>query len=140
MKEKDQEKLAEFIASADFSSDLFKDIATELVSKHKHESLRQHTIRAIIEIWTRKYPMEVRAFKKEMQKFRETRSNKFAATDKAHDQRHIFKFPSTLWNRLTSHVSKPEFLSMDKEPTKDQQNEWSWVIAEFPMFVVPEKI
>lgn len=140
MKAEDQVKLAEFVAGADFSSDVFRDIFSELIAKHGDESLRQHTIRAIIEIWMRKYPSEVEAFTKQIDAFKQARKDQFASAGATSDQRIVFKFPETLWNRLTIMVKEPAILQQSNPMTDAEKDEWAWFIKEFPLFVVPEKI
>jgi len=140
MQEEDQKKLAEFVATTDFSDEAFRDIFADLIAKHGDESLRQHTIRAIVEIWLHRYPAEVAQFEKQMQQKRETRKDEFASTGMASQQRIIFNVPETLWNRLTSIVKEPAFLSQSNPMTDTEKDEWAWFIKEFPMFVVPKKI
>jgi len=140
MKEADQIKLAEYVAKADFSADIYRDIFGDLVAKHSDESMRQHTIRAIIEIWMRRYPKEVRAFEEQMRKTKETRNDKFASAGINSDQRTVFKIPESLWNRLSSMLPDPAFLAQSNPMTEEEKDEWAWFIREFPLFVIPEKI
>lgn len=123
----------------EFTSDIYADIYRDLITNYKHETKRQHTIRAVIQLWMKKYRMEASIFEKQMKKFRETRSNEFAA-DKQQDQRHMFKIPETLWTRIVQLVKDPEFLSESNPMTKEEEEEYAWFIREFPMFVVPETI
>jgi metal-responsive CopG/Arc/MetJ family transcriptional regulator len=140
MKEEDQVKLAEFVAGADFTSEMFRDIFSDLIEKHVNESLRQHTIRALIEIWIKRYPAEADTFQKQIQQFRAQKKDVFASAGVASDQRIVFKFPETLWNRLNSIVQEPPFLQQSNPMTDTEKEEWAWMIKEFPQFVVPERI
>lgn len=143
--EDENKKLNNFVAKKTFSEDkvdneIFRDIFYDLTTKYKDETPRQHLIRAIITIYEKKYPKEMAAFDKEMQRVRETRDNEYAA-DKKQDQRLLFKFPTSLWNRLTLLVKDPEFLNETKpNMTKEEKEEWSWFMQNFPEFIVPKEI
>lgn len=126
----------EFIKKTQFSDDTVASIFRELVANHSDETQRQHTVRAAIMMWIKKYPNELEMFERQMRKTRETRENEYAA-DKTQDQRHLFKFPESLWNRITMVVKDPEFLSQSNPIVKEEEEEMAWFIREFPQFVVP---
>lgn len=131
--------LSEKATESNFSDSVFREIYMDLISKHKHESERQHLIRAVIEIYQKKYPSEMRAFGHIMDQKRETLANDYAA-DKEQRQRLVFKFPESLMNRFSLLVDKPPLLSASNPMTKEELTEWSWFIKNFPQFVVPKKI
>jgi metal-responsive CopG/Arc/MetJ family transcriptional regulator len=134
-----KKSLKEFAQESKFSNDIFREVFLELISKYKHESERQHLIRAIIAIYEKKYRREMQEFAKIMDKKRELIANDFAA-DKEQRQRLVFKFPETLMNRFNLLVKDPAFLSQSNPMTKEEMDEWSWVIKNFPQFVVAKKI
>lgn len=134
-----KKSLKEFAQESEFSTELFREIFLELISKHKNESERQHLIRAIIEIFERKYKREMEEFTKIMDKKRELIANDYAA-DTEQRQRLVFKFPESLMNRFNMLVQDPPFLSQSNPMTKEEMDEWSWVIKNFPEFVVAKKI
>ena len=136
---KKQQNLEDFVKESKFSDPLFRDIFLELVTKYKAESPRQHLIRALLTIYKETYPAEMKVFNGEMKKVKETRVNEFAA-DKEQDQRLLFKFPESLWARLSMVVDEPPFLSQSNPPTKDELEEMQWLFREFPEFAVAEKI
>lgn len=131
--------LSESKTEPQFSDSVFREIYMELISKYRHESERQHLIRAIIEIYQKKYPAEMKAFGREMDKKRELIANDYAA-DMKQKQRQVFKFPESLWQRLTRLVEDPPLLSESNPMTKEELAEWTWFIKEFPQFVVPKKL
>lgn len=133
-----KKSLNEF-AEESLDDDILREIFIDLIGKHKHESERQHLIRAIVEIYQKKYPAEMRAFQKIMDKKREIIANDYAA-DKEQQQRLMFKFPESLMRRFELLIKDPPFLSQSNPMTKEEMDEWSWFIREFPQFVVPRKI
>lgn len=136
---KKEQNLEDFIKESKFSDSMYRDIFLELVTKYKAESPRQHLIRAIITIFKETYPAEMKVFNQGMKKIRETRVNEFAA-DKQQDQRLLFKFPESLWARLSMVVDEPPFLNQSNPPAKDELEEMQWLFKEFPEFAVAEKI
>lgn len=122
-----------------FSDSVFREVYMNLIEKHKEESPRQRLIRAIVEIYQRKYPSEMKAFEKIMDAKRETMANEFAA-DKEQRQRLVFKFPESLMKRFNMLVENPPILSQSNPMTKEEIAEWTWFMKNFPQFVVPRKI
>jgi hypothetical protein len=137
MEEEKQEKksLEDFLNKTQFSNETIASIFRELVANHPGESERQHTVRAAIMMWMRKYPNEMALFEKKMQKSRELQANDMAA-DMKQDQRHLFRIPESLWNRITMVVKDPPFLTQSNPMTKEEEEEFTWFIREFPQFVV----
>lgn len=135
---KNKINLEDFVQSSRFTDDFSVEIFKELVTTYKKESPRQHLIRAVIMLWERKYPAELRYHKKAMEQRRETRANQFAA-NKDEDMRLLMSFPASLWNRLGLMVKDPDFLHESSPITKEEKLEKEWVIKNFPEFVVAEK-
>ncbi len=138
MDKKKEVDLKEFIKGSEWSDPLYRDIFLELATKYKAESPRQHLIRAIISIYIEKYPAEMRKFNSEMKKIKETRSNEFSA-NKKEDQRLLFKFPESLWARLTLVVTDPPFLQQSNPPKKEELEEIRWIMKEFSEFAMADK-
>lgn len=136
---KKKNSLSEQEIAPKFSDAIFREVFSSLVSKYRHESERQHLIRAIIEIYQKKYPAEMRAFGRIMDRKRELIVNDYAA-DKEQRQRLVFKFPESLMRRFEMLVTDPSILSQSNPMTKEELNEWTWFMKEFPIFVVPKKI
>ena len=134
-----EKSLSEKKIAPEFSDAILREVYMDLISKHKNESERQHLIRAVIGIYQKKYPSEMRAFGRIMDEKRETLKNDYAA-DKEQRQRLVFKFPESLMKRFTMLVDEPPLLSASNPMTKEELTEWTWFIKEFPQFVVPKKI
>ena len=130
--------LEEFVSTTHFSDDIDKQVFRELVTKYKKETPRQALIRAIIAMWERKYPLEAHAHQRTIEHGKETRINKFAA-NKEQDQRLLFRFPQSLWNRLTLLVKDPDFLYQSDPITKGEKKELEWVIKNFPQYLIPSQ-
>lgn len=81
----------------------------------------------------------MREFAKIMEKKKELMANEYAA-DKAERQRLVFKFPESLMKRFELMVKDPPILSQSNPMTKEELEEWTWFMREFPQFVVPNKI
>ncbi len=131
-----QEKvLNDFIKKSKIDNDMLADIFRTLVTTYKHETVRQHTIRAMITFYEKKYGAEMRRFAKDMKKRKELARNEYASTEKQ-DQRVMFSFPDTLYQRLTMIVKDPDFMSDDaiKKLREDE-----WLMREFPQYFVPDK-
>lgn len=136
MAKKKEEKipLGNFVAGREFSQPFYREIFEELATKYKKESPRQHTVRTIIMLFKKKYPVEMRAFKRQTDQVRETRANKYASND-ATDLQLILSFPESLFNRIDLAIIDPPFLQGETK-----QEELDWMIKNFPEFVVPEEI
>ena len=133
--EKDTKSLEDFLKKTQFSDDTVASIFRELIHNHPGESERQHTVRAAIMMWMRKYPNEMAMFERKMKKTRELQANEFSSDEKQ-DQRHVFKIPESLWNRIGMVVKEPAFLTQSNPMTKQEEEEFTWFIKEFPQFVV----
>jgi len=131
--------LSEKEVAPEFSDAIFREVFSSLISRHRHESERQHLIRAIIEIYQKKYPAEMRVFEQIMTQKRELAANEYAA-DKEQRQRLVFKFPESLMRRFEMLVTDPSILSQSNPMTKEELAEWTWFMKAFPQFVVPRKI
>lgn len=138
MEDKKEIHLEDFVRESKFSDSLYRDVFMELVTKYKAESPRQHLIRAVITIFKEKYPAEMRVFNKEMKKIKETRVNEYAA-DKQQDQRLLFKFPESLWARLSIVIDEPPLLTQSNPPKLDELEEIRWLMKEFPEFAAVDK-
>ena len=136
--ESEQKSVEQFIKESNIVKDLYVDILRTLITNYKNENKRQHSIRACIMLWEKKYPLEKKKFKEQFKKFKETRANKFASDTQKQDTRHTFKFPETLWARIDMIVKEPPFLSQSNPMTKEEMDEWAWIIKEFPQYVVAE--
>jgi hypothetical protein len=123
--------LEDFLGGTKISSPLYREIIKTIVTKFKHESERQHKIRAMTMMYEKKYLTEMSLHAEAMQEVREKQSNRFAA-EKEQDQRILLKIPETLWSRLDMVVFDPPFLKEDEE--KD------WFMKNFPRYVIPEEI
>ncbi len=126
--------MSDFVVGRGFSQPFYKDIFEELATKYKTESPRQHTVRAVIMMFEKKYPAEMRAFKRQIEQVRETRVNKYAADDKSQLQ-FVLSFPESLYSRIDLATIDPSFLQGETE-----QEELEWMIKNFPEFVVPEEV
>jgi hypothetical protein len=131
--------LSEF-AEESLEDSFLREIFQDLMGKYKDESERQHVIRSIISIFEKKYRVEMREFQKIMDKKRELVANEFASDEGDQQMRDVFKFPESLWQRLTMIIEKPEFLAQSNPMTKEESDEWAWFIKNFPQYVIPKKI
>ena len=128
-------KLENFIVQKFSGKDTLAEVFLSLAKKHKGENMRQHTIRAMIELYERKHPEALEEASKQIQKRRETAKNEFSSVEDQ-DQRLLFSFPAPLYHRLSMIVKDPPFLSNEAiEHLKEDE----WVAKEFKRYLVPNK-
>jgi poly-D-alanine transfer protein DltD len=114
--------------------ELLASIFKTLVQDYPNETLRQHTIRAVIMMFEEKYKPEMRQHEKAMKLLKETRENPEAA-NYGEQMRVAFRIPQSLMTRIGMSIKEPEFLS---EEAKNKLDEWEWFRKNFPRYVAPE--
>jgi len=129
------EQLEKFIQERNFSDPIFADVFKFIKTKYPDEMERRTAIRAMIEIWRRKYPNEMDKFESDMKRRHELKKDKFSSTDDNADIRVLFTIPESLHTRINMVVKDPPFLSGEAEK---QFNESEWFFDEFPAFRTAE--
>lgn len=120
--------------------EILVNIFKEITTNYKHETKRQHAIRAAIMKFEQKFPRFMEEFDNQMKKRRELAKNEHSA-DYETDLRAEFAIPdgleaiiTQLFDRLGESI---RFLSKEAEK---EFNEQEWFAKEFPRFKVAAKL
>ena len=118
--------------------DIWLSLAKEKAKQYPQESLRQITIRAMVNYFETKFPDVMEEFDTEIKKKKELSKNEYSV-DKDTELRRVSAVPDGLMTRINQALQQHGWTRFLSNEAQKEFKELDWFANEFPRYTIAEK-